>query len=53
MTIQSKHDNFNIGFCDLTKKFFIMSKSEDEARPQIGGFDFASTAIEFAQKRVS
>lgn len=53
MIIQSRHENFNIEYCEVMKKYFITSKSETDNRPQIGGFEFAAEAIDFAHKRVS
>ena len=53
MLIQSRHETFNISYCELIKKFFITSKSEDEGRPEIGAFRTAGDAIEFALNRVS
>lgn len=53
MIIQSRHETFNISYEPIMKKFFITSKSETESRPQIGGFDLAAQAIEFALSRVS
>ena len=44
-------ESFNISYDEIMKKFFITSKTE--GRPDIGGFDKAAEAIDFALKRVS
>lgn len=46
----AKFKNFDISYDQFMQKFFITSKQE--GRPEIGGFDKASDAIEFAFKRV-
>ena len=50
MIIQSKHEKFNIGYEPIMKKFFILSK---ESEIEIGGFNVAAEAIQFALDRVS
>jgi len=47
--IQSKHENFNIGYDEVMRKFFILSKTSEI---EIGGFRTGADAIEFALKRV-
>jgi len=51
MTLYAKFDTFNISYEPIMRKFFITSKVD--GHPDIGGFDFAVNAIDFAQKRVS
>ena len=51
MTLYAKFDKFNISYDEVMQKFFITSKTD--GRPDIGGFDKASEAIEFACVRVS
>ena len=50
MKIQSQHSTFNIGYDEVMKKFFILSK---QSEIEIGGFDFAADAIQFAISRVN
>ena len=50
MNIHSTHENFKIGFDNIIKKFFILSK---ESEIEIGGFDTACSAIQFAISRVN
>ena len=51
MIIQSRHATFNISYDDIMKKYFITSKTGGTV--EIGGFNFAAEAIEFALNRVS
>lgn len=51
MTPYAKFEKFNISYDDILKKYFITSKTD--GRPDIGGFDKAAEAIDFAQSRVS
>ena len=44
-------DTFKIGYDTTLRKFFITSKNNGQV--EIGGFDLAADAIEFATKRVS
>ena len=44
-------DTFKIGYDTTLRKFFITSKNNGQV--EIGGFDLAVDAIEFATKRVS
>ena len=46
----AEFEHFKIGYEPFMKKFFILSKKNNI---EIGGFDFASQAIVFADKRVS
>lgn len=46
----ARFDKFDIKYDEFMQKFFITSKNE--GRPEIGGFDKAADAIEFACKRV-
>ena len=51
MILYTSFEEFNISYEPIMKKFFITSKTE--GHPEIGGFDFAVDAINFAIQRVS
>lgn len=50
MKIQSRHETFNIGYCGDTRKFFILSKSNEKSDTKSIGFEIASYAITEALK---
>lgn len=50
MTTYAALHNYDIKYDEFAQKFFICSKLDN--RPQIGGFDKAAEAIDFAEKRV-
>ena len=51
MILYAKFEDFNISYEPIMKKYFITSKRDGQ--PEIGGFEFASDAIIFADTRVS
>ena len=50
MTRYATLKEYNIGYDEISKEFFITSKTD--GRPMIGGFNKAADAIDFADKRV-
>ena len=48
MIIYAKFNKFNIGYERFMQKFFILSKTDEDTRPQIGSFNCAADAIDFA-----
>lgn len=43
-------EKYNIDYDTFSQKFYISSKND--GRPQIGAFDKAADAIDFAEKRI-
>jgi len=50
MVLYAELSKYDIRYDTFEKKFYITSKKD--GRPQIGGFDKAADAIEFAEIRV-
>ena len=51
MTIYARFEKFNISFDKFMGKWFITSKTD--GHPEIGAFNYAVDAINFANSRVS